>query len=56
MSERKIIVLTDKYGVIKRVALTEEQISFLNWLSENDWLYEGTTYEKEGKEVLNYES
>jgi hypothetical protein len=47
MNGRKIIVLTDNDGAIKRIALTEEQIKLLNWLNENNWLYERMTYEEE---------
>jgi hypothetical protein len=47
MDERKIIMLNDNNGAIKRIALTQEQINLLNWLSENNWLYEETTWQEE---------
>jgi hypothetical protein len=47
MNERKIIVLNDYNGVMKRVALTQDQIRLLEWLCENNWLYSETTWQEE---------
>jgi hypothetical protein len=47
MNERKIIVLNDGNGVMKRIALTQDQINLLEWLSDNDWLCDEVNYQEE---------